>query len=227
MLDTYRQVVTPEGVALHLRAAGPVPRALAYLVDLLARAAIYVALVQLLAIPFGKAGGALLMLVSFGLTWFYPVLFEALMQGRTPGKWALGLRVVSADGAPVGWMAAFARNLLRVVDALPLFYAVGLTTCLIDPWGRRLGDMVARTLVVHAPRQTLLHEAAVAPAVAPDQLLLPHEQAAVVAFAERGPGLTAARQAELADLAEPLVHVRGQAAAARLYGIANWLLGRR
>ena len=99
MLDTYRQVVTPEGVALHLRAAGPVPRALAYLVDLIARAAIYIALVQLLAIPFGKAGTAMLMLVSFALTWFYPVLFEALMQGRTPGKWALGLRVVAADGA--------------------------------------------------------------------------------------------------------------------------------
>ncbi|MDT0896885.1 RDD family protein, partial [Staphylococcus pseudintermedius] len=147
MLDTYRQVVTPEGVALQLRAAGPVPRALAYLVDLIARAASYIALVQLLAIPFGKAGTAMLMLVSFALTWFYPVLFEALMQGRTPGKWALGLRVVAADGAPVGWMATFARNLLRVVDALPLFYAVGLTACLIDPWGRRLGDMVARTLV--------------------------------------------------------------------------------
>ena len=227
MLDTYRQVVTPEGVALHLRAAGPVPRALAYLVDLIARAAIYIALVQLLTIPFGKAGTAMLMLVSLALTWFYPVLFEALMQGRTPGKWALGLRVVAADGAPVGWMATFARNLLRVVDALPLFYAVGLTACLIDPWGRRLGDMVARTLVVHAPRQTVLHAAAVAPAVAPDHLLLPHEQSAVVAFAERGPGLTAARQAELADLAEPLVHARGQAAVARLYGIANWLLGRR
>ncbi|ROU08349.1 RDD family protein [Lysobacter enzymogenes] len=227
MLDTYRQVVTPEGVALHLRAAGPVPRALAYLLDLLARGAIYVALVQLLAIPFGQAGGALVMLASFALTWFYPVLFEVLMQGRTPGKWALGLRVVAADGAPVGWMAAFARNLLRVVDALPLFYAVGLATSLIDPWGRRLGDMVARTLVVHAPRQALLHEAVAAPAMAPDQLLLAHEQAAVVAFAERGPGLTAARQAELADLAEPLVHARGQAAVARLYGIANWLLGRR
>ena len=50
---------------------------------------------------------------------------------------------------------------------------------------------------------------------------------AVVAFAERGPRLTAARQAELADLTEPLIHARGETAVTRLYGVANWLLGRR
>ncbi|WP_046658272.1 RDD family protein [Lysobacter capsici] len=227
MLDTYRHVVTPEGVALHLRAAGPLPRALAYVLDLVARIAIYLALYQLLTALFGGAGYAILMLVTFVLSWFYMVLFEVLMQGRTPGKWALGLRVVAADGAPVGWMASFTRNLLRVVDALPVGYAVGLVASLIDPWGRRLGDMVAGTLVVHAARQQTLYEAQVAPALAPTIVLLQHEQAAVVAFAERAPRLTAARQAELAELVEPLTLSRGQAAVVRLYGIANWLLGRR
>lgn len=227
MLDTYRHVVTPEGVALHLRAAGPLPRALAYVLDLIARVAIYMALYQVLTALFGGAGYAILMLVTFVMSWFYMVLFEVLMQGRTPGKWALGLRVVAADGAPVGWMASFTRNLLRVVDALPVGYAVGLVTCLIDPWGRRLGDMVAGTLVVHAARQQTLYEAQVAPALAPTIVLLQHEQAAVVAFAERAPRLTAARQAELAELVEPLTLSRGQAAVMRLYGIANWLLGRR
>lgn len=227
MLDTYRHVVTPEGVALHLRAAGPLPRALAYVLDLIARIAIYMALYQVLTALFGGAGYAILMLVTFVMSWFYMVLFEVLMQGRTPGKWALGLRVVAADGAPVGWMASFTRNLLRVVDALPVGYAVGLVTCLIDPWGRRLGDMVAGTLVVHAARQQTLYEAQVAPALAPTIVLLQHEQAAVVAFAERAPRLTAARQAELAELVEPLTLSRGQAAVMRLYGIANWLLGRR
>lgn len=227
MLDTYRHVVTPEGVALHLRAAGPLPRALAYVLDLIARIAIYMALYQVLTALFGGAGYAILMLATFVMSWFYMVLFEVLMQGRTPGKWALGLRVVAADGAPVGWMASFTRNLLRVVDALPVGYAVGLVTCLIDPWGRRLGDMVAGTLVVHAARQQTLYEAQVAPALAPTIVLLQHEQAAVVAFAERAPRLTAARQAELAELVEPLTLSRGQAAVVRLYGIANWLLGRR
>jgi len=62
---------------------------------------------------------------------------------------SMGLRVIAANGAPVGWLAAFTRNLLRVVDMLPLAYAAGLVSSLVDPWGRRLGDMVAGTLVVH------------------------------------------------------------------------------
>lgn len=227
MLDTYRQVVTPEGVALHLRAAGPVPRALAWLIDLAARAVLYAALFRALVGLFGEAGYAVLALAVFVMTWFYQVLFEVLMQGRTPGKWALGLRVVAADGAPVGWMASFTRNLLRVVDALPVGYAAGLVACLFDPWGRRLGDMVAGTLVVHAPRHTPQTAALVVAPLAPPSPLLAHEQAALVAFAERAPRLTLARQIELAELVEPLTRSRGDAAVDRVYAIANWLLGRR
>jgi len=57
--------------------------------------------------------------------------------------------------------------------------------------------------------------------------LQPYEQAALVAFAERGPRLSEARQAELADLAQPLTGARGTLAVTRLYRMANWLLGRR
>ena len=57
--------------------------------------------------------------------------------------------MVSADGAPVGWLAAITRNLLRTVDMLPFAYATGLVASLDAPHGRRLGDMVAGTLVVH------------------------------------------------------------------------------
>src|SRR3546814_8030841 len=75
-----------------------------------------------------------------------------MFNGQTPGKRAMELRVVSADGAPVGWLASIVRNLLRAVDALPVGYGFGLVASLADPHGRRLGDMVASTLVVHAPR---------------------------------------------------------------------------
>jgi len=226
MLDTYREVITPEGVALHLPAAGPVPRALAWVIDF----AIRIAVVMLAAMVFGllgQSGMGLYAVMVFVVFWFYPVLFEVLGGGRTPGKHALGLRVVAANGAPVGWLAAFARNLLRVVDMLPFGYALGLVTSLADPWGRRLGDMVAGTLVVHAARPHEPRPAPVNTALAPAVVLLPFEQAALVAFAERAPQLTPARQVELADLAEPLVDARGPLAVTRLYGIANWLLGRR
>jgi uncharacterized RDD family membrane protein YckC len=226
MLDTYREVVTPEGVALHLPAAGPVPRALAWAIDLAIRMAMLMVASTALAM-LGTAGYGPYAVLAFIVFWFYPVLFEVLDRGRTPGKRALGLRVIASNGAPVGWLAAFTRNLLRTVDMLPFGYAAGLIASLADPWGRRLGDMVAGTLVVHDARPHEPQPAPVSAALAPAVALLPHEQAALVAFAERGPQLTRERQAELADLAEPLVQARGEVAVARLYGIANWLLGRR
>ncbi len=226
MLDTYREIVTPEGVALHLPAAGPVPRALAWAIDFAIRIAIVIVAGTVFGL-LGRGGLGFHAVVLFLVYWFYPVAFEAMWDGRTPGKRALGLRVIAGNGAPVGWLAAFTRNLLRVVDMLPLGYAAGLVSSLLDPWGRRLGDMVAGTLVVH---DVPAHEPQAAPvnvAMAPPVSLRPHEQAALVAFAERGPRLTAARQSELADLAEPLTGARGTLAVTRLYGIANWLLGRR
>jgi len=226
MLDTYREVVTPEGVALHLPAAGPVPRALAWAIDFLVRAAAMMVM-GMFAGAFGRGGMGLYAVAMFLVYWFYPVLFEAMWNGRTPGKRALNLRVIAANGAPVGWLSAFTRNLLRVVDMLPLAYATGLVSSLIDPWGRRLGDMVAGTLVVHEAHPRDPQPAVVDTALAPSIALRPYEQVALVAFAERAPRLSEARQAELADLAEPLTGARGALAVTRLYRMANWLLGRR
>jgi uncharacterized RDD family membrane protein YckC len=226
MLDTYREVITPEGVALHLPAAGPVPRAIAWALDLAIRLGALMILAMVLAM-LGRIGQGIHLIALFLIFWAYPIVLEALWNGQTVGKKALGLRVIAADGAPVGWLAAITRNLLRTVDMLPFGYAAGLVTSLIDPHGRRLGDMVAGTLVVHVQSQ---HEATHAPVnavYAPPLPLQPREQVAVVAFGERAPMLTPARQVELADIAEPLTQAQGQTGVLRLYGMANWLLGRR
>lgn len=226
MLDTFREVHTPEGVALRLPAAGPVPRALAWLIDLGIRVGVVGASTAVLGL-FGKAGVGVYLVFSFLMLWAYPVVCEAMFDGQTPGKRAMELRVVSADGAPVGWLAAFVRNLLRTVDALPIGYGFGLVSSLCDPFGRRIGDMVAGTLVVHAPRERP-HRTVPAPGVhAPLHPLRPEEQMAVIAFAERAATLTPERQEELADIAEPATGARGGAGVVRLLGIANWLLGRR
>ena len=226
MLDTYREVVTPEGVSLHLPAAGPVPRAVAWAIDF----AIRIGILLLASMALGMLGGTgpgLYLIATFLVFWAYPIVFETLWNGQTPGKKAMSLRVVSSNGAPVGWLAAITRNLLRTVDMLPFGYATGLVACLADPHARRLGDMVAGTLVVHNEREPGHATAPVNAVLAPSVALRPAEQAAVVAFGERAPALTPGRQEELADLVEPLTGSRGQAGVLRLYGIANWLLGRR
>ncbi|MCO5736942.1 MULTISPECIES: RDD family protein [Stenotrophomonas maltophilia group] len=225
MLDTYREVVTPEGVPLQLPAAGPVPRAMAWLVDLGVRIAVLVVMSIPLALldSFGSGLGLVLMFLVY---WAYPIVCEALW-GRTLGKRVLGLRVLARDGAPVGWMAAITRNLLRTVDMLPFGYALGLISSLFDPHGRRLGDLVAGTVVVHAPVLYLPPPPTIDSVLVPPQPLRPEEQAALMAFAERAPRLSAARQQELAGIAEPLTGTHGQVGVLRLYAMANWLLGRR
>ncbi|WCE05466.1 RDD family protein [Pseudoxanthomonas sp. JBR18] len=226
VLDTYREVVTPEGVALQLPTAGPVPRAIAWGVDLVVRVALMLVVSLLLAL-LGKLGAGLTAIASFLIQWAYMIVLEALWHGQTLGKRAMRLRVVQANGAPIGWLASITRNLLRVVDMLPFAYATGLVVSLIDPSARRLGDLAAGTVVVHAEYTEAGARAPVNALYVPQVALRPAEQAAIVAFGERAPGLTPERQAELADLVEPLTGARGAPGVLRLFGMANCLLGRR
>src|SRR3546814_7772050 len=108
-----------------------VPRALAWLIDLGIRFGVLSVSTALIGVR-GKAGIGLYFVVAFLLLWAYPVVFEAMFNGQTPGKRAMELRVVSADGAPVGWLASIVRNLLRAVDALPVGYGFGLVASLAD-----------------------------------------------------------------------------------------------
>jgi uncharacterized RDD family membrane protein YckC len=225
MLDTYREVITPEGVPLHLPAAGPVPRALAWAIDFMIR----VAALMLLSIPLtllGQFGQGLYLGLMFLLMWAYTIVQEACW-GRTLGKRAMSLRVVAQDGAPIGWMAAITRNLLRTVDMLPFGYALGLLSSLFDRNGRRLGDLVAGTVVVHDSARPGSASVAIDTVLAPPQPLQPAEQAAIIAFAERAPRLSGPRQQELAAVAAPISGGQGQVGVLRLYAMANWLLGRR
>ena len=226
MLDTLRQVETPEGVALHLRCAGPVPRAMAWGIDFMVRMAGVGTVTSLLGL-LGEAGVGVALVVMFVVYWGYPVAFEVWNDGQTPGKRALGLKVVNDNGTPVTWVPSVVRNLMRTVDMLPAGYGFGLGTMLLDPSGRRLGDHVAGSLVVYAERAPARPPAPVAIAQRPPVPLQADEQRALIAYAERAPQASAERQQELAELLEPLTGVRGPAAVATLLGFANYLLGRR
>ncbi len=140
LLDTIRRVETPEGVELSLRVAGPVARALAWGADSLIKYGALWGLLMALAVL--DQGGFGLWLIALFLTeWFYPALFEVYAGGATPGKKALGLKVIHADGTPVDWPAALIRNLLRAADFLPVFYGFGLTAMLCNRDFQRLGRL--------------------------------------------------------------------------------------
>lgn len=92
---------------------------------------------------------AVLVLFIFLITWGYYVSFEGLRRGSTPGKKALGIRVIRDNGLPIGWREAALRNLVRAADMLPPpCYFLGGLVMHFDARARRLGDMVAGTLVV-------------------------------------------------------------------------------
>lgn len=228
VLDTLKAIETPEGIDLLLRPAGPVPRALAYVLDLALRALLYLGLLLVVA-PFGGAGAGVFLVALFLLEWLYPVLFEVLGRGQTPGKRALGLRVLAQDGTPVGWGASLLRSLLMAADFLPAFHAAGLVSMLLQRDSRRLGDLAAGTLVVYAEER--LDPAARVrtddpPVPAPVPLSL-EEQQAVASFGERSGGLSPERGQELADLLHPLTGTRGPEGLARLRGIAAYVVGGR
>jgi uncharacterized membrane protein SpoIIM required for sporulation len=161
----YEQTVdveTPELVVLTYSIAGVGSRVLAAITDLLICAAILLGFVvatlvlsrgRTVSASRGGASGswalAVLILAQFGVLWGYYVLFEGLMDGQTPGKRIHRLRVVREGGYSVTFGVSAVRNLLRIVDMQPTFlYLVGLASLLFTRNSRRLGDLVAGTLVV-------------------------------------------------------------------------------
>jgi uncharacterized RDD family membrane protein YckC len=223
LLDGQLALTTPEGVRLLLTPAGPAPRALAWVIDL----CVFLAAVWLLALvlsPSGKFGSGLFLLALFLVYWGYPVLCEVYGGGATLGKRALGLEVLRATGVPVDWRASMLRNLLLVADFLPIFYATGLACMLWDVRFRRLGDIVAGTLVVYrerAPRRVPAPDVPPLPLPFP---LTPVQQSALADLFAREASLPVERMDELAGLAEPLTGRTGRASLERLRAMVAGLL---
>jgi uncharacterized RDD family membrane protein YckC len=227
-LDTVRRVATSEGCELNLRIAGPTVRARAWLFDFLIRLLIFVVAAMILG-RLGHMGTGVALLLAFILEWLYPVICEVYWHGATPGKKFSDLVVLHDDGTPIGWSASFARNTLRFVDFMPFGYACGLLTMWINEDSKRLGDLLAGTVVVYSSDhpQPVIKDAFFDAEVPPFPLTLA-EQRALLEYRQRAPTLTEARAYELAELALPLTGgMRPDAAKTRLFRIANALLGRR
>jgi uncharacterized RDD family membrane protein YckC len=229
-LDTDVAIETPEHIVFQWKVAGPGRRAVAYAIDLficyfavtLVGVIVVLALGAGSAVTFGgsmeeisKAGIGIMLVLLFLAQWGYFTALEA-MRGATIGKSALGLRVVTTMGRPIGFSASLLRNLLRAADALPFGYLAGVVTMALSQRFQRMGDLVAGTMVVRTERASATRPIILRPPASPAELrelpedvrLDPDERAAFELFLRRDYALGAARRDELASLLSDMLNRR-------------------
>ncbi|GAB4487775.1 MAG: RDD family protein [Thermodesulfovibrionales bacterium] len=149
------KIRTPEGIEFSLLLAGPVTRFLAWSIDIaciLAATTTVNTVVGALGIVSLDFARALTLLSYFLVTFGYGIATEWYWQGQTLGKRLLRLRVVDVQGFRLQFSQIVVRNLLRLVDSLPLLYALGGTACFLSAKSQRLGDFVANTIVIRTPQ---------------------------------------------------------------------------
>jgi uncharacterized RDD family membrane protein YckC len=151
-------IETPEQTALEFAVAGIGSRFLALALDTLIQMLVgFVALfggafvIGAISAAMPKAaiwGFAIFILFYFLLYFGYFAFFEIIWNGQTPGKRRAGIRVIKDSGRPLTPAESIGRNLMRIVDWLPAFYAVGMVSAILTKENKRLGDLVAGSLVV-------------------------------------------------------------------------------
>ena len=209
-------------VVFQYRLAGAGSRFLAQLVDFPVQLGLlllsFLAALGLFRLS-GNGNLALLtgLVLGFVSVWGYFPICETLWSGKTLGKHAFGLRVVGDRGEPISFSQALIRNLIRIVDFLPLTYGVGVIVLFINGRGRRLGDLAAGTVVVRERTPVRLSQlrppagpglARPAPAAADSEALrrlAPDLRRLLAAYAARRPDLDPWRRQVLAERLAPVL----------------------
>jgi uncharacterized RDD family membrane protein YckC len=153
------RIVGLTGIELNLPIAGPGSRSYAFVIDwhirlLIALAWLLCTRLVLAAVGISGTSGArtanalLVVLPALLIFFLYHPVLELLMHGRTPGKRMAGVRLVTQQGGLPGAGAILTRNIFRLLDCLPAFYLVGLSSCMISAQRLRIGDMAAGTVLV-------------------------------------------------------------------------------
>ena len=232
-LDLTATVMTPENIAFEYRLAGPFRRFPAFFLDLLVRLGSMLLLLFLVLcagivkyLPFSETVGGILLVIGYFLfDWFYGLFFETIWNGKTPGKYASGLRVISVDGRPISAYQATIRNFLRLGDLAPfaslqMFSAeappvywiptagVSLACMLLTRRMQRLGDLAAGTMVVidhrtWAPPRIKLNDPAIDRLVAQihANFRMPRTMVRTIAmYVERRGGLSPNKRRDLASI---------------------------
>jgi len=187
-LSFHETVETPEQVQLHLELAGLGTRSIAFVLDGLIRYSVLISMVvvALLILTLGlnntmdnlmsttgtKLIVVVLIIAYFATEWGYFAVFEWLWNGQTPGKRAMHIRVLKDGGGPISFLDAALRNLLRPIDSSGPTCAFGIVFIFFNRHNKRIGDIVARTIVVRERPKTvteLLKPTTYPVAVGPDK----------------------------------------------------------
>jgi len=237
-IDSTIDIVTPENIAFQYEVAGPFRRLPAFLIDLSVRGGIWVTMLVIFVVLGLAIGGINLAAIGitawlvswFVLEWFYGGLLETFWNGQTVGKRVCHLRVLQIDGQPINGMQAVMRNILRLVDMMPLIplgvlfsgeesmllptCLIGIVTTLMNRRYQRLGDMACGTMVVVEQRWQYANDAKrmryddierLALQI-PDNFVPSRKLSdALGAYVERRSFLLPARRAEIASHLAPLL----------------------
>jgi uncharacterized RDD family membrane protein YckC len=147
------EVVTGEAVVLDIPIAAFPSRMAALMLDMLLQITLLLILAILIGATSGQLNGAAIAAISSAVAVAvivgYPVIFETLSRGKTLGKMALGVRVVSDDGGPERFRQALIRALAGIFEIWSIVLdPVALITSMVSAKGKRLGDMFAGTYVI-------------------------------------------------------------------------------
>ena len=235
-------ITTPENIAIEYELAGLGTRSLAAVIDILMQALIvlatiliYILLLVALEATHATAATAfvkelpgflsgLWVILLFLVTYGYSIFFEIRWNGQTIGKRQLGLRVIREGGYPVRPYNILIRNLLRILDFMPMCYLAGVISILASKNYQRLGDIVGGTIVVKQRSSASLDGLLRIAHITPDHLdaqalaivarqadrLTPDEYRAVRHFTERRRQLAMqAQQGAAMKVAVPLMQRLG------------------
>jgi len=203
-------IETPEGVVFSFELATPVARALAWTVDALVIAVASSLLNKVLSVFRGissdfAAGATVVAFFAFQVA--YPIVLEWRWRGQTIGKRLFGLRVIDVHGLRLRLPQIALRNLLRLVDMLPVFYLVGGLTAFFSRHAQRLGDMAANTVVTRERNSELPDLEAVAPSKYNSLAAQPHLAARLRSLVTPEAAALAVRAVTLRDGYDPLARI--------------------
>ncbi|WP_078548780.1 RDD family protein [Litchfieldia alkalitelluris] len=161
MSEDQINIKTPEYVSIQFQSAGLGSRASAFIIDQLILMAVNTVILVIMFIVLAgqseffffsaltTAPVAIAIILIFIVNWGYFFALEFFYGGRTIGKKITGIRVIQENGHSITVLSSFIRNFLRIVDSLPTGYLVGMLMIFFHSKHKRVGDLVAGTIVVH------------------------------------------------------------------------------